>query len=99
MYRSVGHHGWGRYGWHGNGPRGCFFLPVLFLGFFLFFGLFKFLFPLLMIGLAVAFFSRMMRGGFHGGRRGEFWNRNWNWEGKYRVKQVTTMSPNWTLLL
>ena len=79
MYRSVGHHGWGHHGWHGKGPRGFFFLPVLFLGFFMFFGLFKFLLPLIVIGLAVAFVSRMMCGGFHGGRGGDVWNRNWNW--------------------
>ena len=88
MYRSVGHNGWGHRGWHGHhghhGPRGFMFVPFLFLGFFLFFGLFKFLFPLIVIGLAVAFFSRMMRGGFHGGPRGQFWNREWNWDGNWQ---------------
>ncbi|MEZ4670129.1 MAG: hypothetical protein R3E39_19665 [Anaerolineae bacterium] len=93
MYRTVGHNGWGHRGWHSHyghrGPRGFFFFPIfpfMLIGMFLFFGLFKFLFPLILIGVGIAFFSRMMRGGFHGGPRPEFWNRDWNWDHNWHNK-------------
>ncbi len=76
------HHGWHRHGWGG----GFFFLPGLLLMGFLFFGLLKFLWPLLVIGLLVAFVSGGMRRGFGGYRRewrgdwSERWNRGWDGE-------------------
>jgi hypothetical protein len=55
-----GHHhmgGWHHHrhhmGWHHRGPSPLFMLPLLFIGAFMFFGLLKFLWPLLLIGLIV----------------------------------------------
>lgn len=82
MYRTVGHHGWGqRGGWgYGHGPHGFVFLPGLLLMGLVFFGLFKFLLPVMLVGLALALVSGFWRHG-RGGRAGRgFWNERWNWE-------------------
>lgn len=73
------HHGWGghhRHGWGG----GFFFLPLLLVG-FVFFTMLKFLWPLLLIGILVALFSRGMRHGNHGP-----WGRGWgsDWGDKWK---------------
>src|SRR6185369_3516686 len=83
---------WGRRGrGHHHGPHGFFFIPVLLLAGFVFFGLFKFLFPLIVIGVVIAVVSAKMRGGFgHGGWEGrgrEFWNQRWNWENEWSEKR------------
>lgn len=61
-----------RGGW-GRGPHPMFFFPALLLAGFVFFGLFKFLFPLIVLGFVFMGIRAMMRGGFgghHGGFRG-----------------------------
>jgi hypothetical protein len=69
MYRhSWGPHGYYRGGWGG----GFFFLPGLFLLGLLFFGVLKFLWPLLLLMFIAAPFFWMMRGMKHGG-----WERRW----------------------
>jgi len=84
---------WGRRGrgYH-RGPHGLFFIPFLLLAGFVFFGLFKFLFPLIVIGVVIAVVSAKMRGGWggHGGWEGrgrEFWNQRWNWENQWDGKR------------
>jgi hypothetical protein len=57
----MGMHHWG--GWRGfYRPAPFFFLPMLIIGFFLFFGLLKFLWPLLLIGLGIALFRMAFKG-------------------------------------
>lgn len=100
------HHGWGRgwggppmmRGWHGPrhfGPFGFFMiLPGLFLMGFLFFGLMKFLWPLLAIGLIVLGLKMVMgggpsrwnrdnRGGWDGSKRKNDWQ---DWDEKSKRK-------------
>ncbi len=87
--------GWDRRGYRGRGPHGFFFFPILLLAGFAFFGLFKFLLPLIVIGMVVTFVSSKMRGGFgghgrfhhHGGGGREFWNQRWNWENEWSEKR------------
>ncbi len=86
---------WGRRGRGHHGPHGFFFIPVILLAGFVFFGLFKFLFPLIVIGVVIAVVSAKMRGGFGGrggwgnweGRGREFWNQRWNWENDWSEKR------------
>ena len=79
--RGYGHH-YRHHGWHGPRPfmGFFFFIPVLMM---LFFGfvLLKFLWPLLLIGIGIALFSRSRRGdwgrGGFGPRRGD-WGQDWH---------------------
>ncbi|MBI1281096.1 MAG: hypothetical protein GC179_23420 [Anaerolineaceae bacterium] len=92
MYRMNGYRDdWGyRGGWR-RGPHPMFFFPALLLAGFIFFGLFKFFFPLILLAVVFMAVKAMMRGGFGGrgswGRwhedRREFWNQGWNWENRW----------------
>lgn len=90
MHRMAGYHrqGWGR-GWGGPYRQcrgGWGFLPLMFLGFFLLFGLLKFLWPLLLMGAIVALFTIALRG--HKGS----WNQNWGRE--WRDKRKFEWNPS-----
>jgi hypothetical protein len=79
MGRHHYHYGWNR-GW-----RPFWFMPFGFLMFplmfFLFFGLFKFLWPLLLIGLGIAMFKGWSR---HSGGPGRWnWDNDWNQKWKH----------------
>lgn len=73
MYRHHWHHG-GHYGWRPFWfmPFGFLLLPLLF---FLFFGLFKVFWPLLLIGLGIAIFKGW-------GRRHSSGPWNYDWKSK-----------------
>ncbi len=88
MHGKYGHHGWHQHpfhrGWHGRGPRGLFFLPLMFLGFFLFFNVLKFVWPLLLIGLVIMAFKFMSHNGRWNWNREQWrdwsdqWKRDWD---------------------
>ncbi len=86
---------WGRRGRGHHGPHGFFFFPLILLAGFMFFGLFKFLFPLIALGFIFMGVRTLMRGGFGGhggwgnweGRGREFWNQRWNWENEWSEKR------------
>jgi hypothetical protein len=86
MYRMGGHHGygWGRHGHHGG--FGFFWMfPMLLLMGFLFFGLLKFFWPLLLIGLIFAAIKFGKHGG-HGWKHGD-WSQQWkhkDWAEKWQ---------------
>ncbi|MBZ0279748.1 MAG: hypothetical protein K8L97_03340 [Anaerolineae bacterium] len=74
-------HGWGGRHHHHRGFHGGFFvLPGLLLMGFLFFGLLKFLWPLLLIGFLFAMFNGFMRGGMHRRNWGADWQEKWKRE-------------------
>lgn len=79
-HRGMGMNHWGgRRGFYG--PRPFFFLPMLVIGFFLFFGLLKVLWPLLLIGLGIAVFRMASKGRprrWESGRWGEKPKRDWD---------------------
>ena len=94
MYGSQWHNrgDWGRRGRGHHGPHGFFFIPVILIAGFFFFGLFKFFLPLIALGLIFMGVRTLMRGGFggHGGwesRGREFWNQRWNWENEWSEKR------------
>ena len=84
---------WGRRGYRHHGPHGFFFLPVILIAGFLFFGLFKLFLPLIALGLIFVGVRTLMRGGHGGwggweGRGREFWNQRWNWENEWSQKRT-----------
>lgn len=96
MHRMNGYRGdWGSHGGWGRGPHPMFLFPMMLLAGFVFFGLFKFLFPLILLGLVFMGVRALLHGGFGGrnqwrrfeGQRPEFWNHRWNWENQWSEKR------------